>query len=261
MTIDLPPELFPITPNPRKSHIPHQAQSRYHRPWPNRITNLQTSIVVVSILSFCFIALFSLTSDIWTTISNDTNPAYSTDPIDLSFGSSRISKKNDVIIFNEDPVCGREHAKYQYIDIFGQYYTGTNALYHHLKANCDNMTIRFQSKVGKHKMRPSVSDLNNEQLFPQNASDFRRGLHVVLIRDPLTWQMSVCKRPYGIHIKERQTWYRNGQCPRGISEMNGTARFDSTCLVVLESIRMFRNFVNCRKSTYFISFFPIQKRV
>lgn len=139
---------------------------------------------------------------------------------------SNTVNKERVIIFGEDQFCGKG-ISYEYMDIGGQEHSGTNAMWRYLYNNCHEITTHQLSALGKHRPRPSKNNFNREEAFEYgDPESYRRALHVVTIRDPLTWLMGICKREYEIRLdRSSGSWVTNGElCPRGISAKNGAAR-------------------------------------
>ncbi|CAM9240905.1 unnamed protein product [Chrysoparadoxa australica] len=98
----------------------------------------------------------------------------------------------------------------QYIGPAGLYNTGTNLLYELLLRNCHGVgeenrpRPQWQVPWGKHK---PVSWRGNYISLPRyKLQDQTAGLPVVLIKDPLTWLMSMCRNRYEVSF-----WADNGK--------------------------------------------------
>ena len=82
---------------------------------------------------------------------------------------------------------------------------------------------RFKSiwNITKHTANPSMEYLESHHIDPEGPFSHEQ-LHVVIIKDPLTWMKSICKQPYYINPL-RADWFRDVLCPFGLHEYNGTA--------------------------------------
>ena len=80
----------------------------------------------------------------------------------------------------------------------------------------------------KHSPRSSKENFQHEEAFRRygkNGTDtFRKALHVVTIKEPLTRLTSICKDTYGIYL-DKTPWFGGKLCPQDIFARNGTARF------------------------------------
>ena len=75
-------------------------------------------------------------------------------------------------------------------------------------------------------MIPSESDFQDKELFHVNPSHrfgYRDGLHIIIIKDPLTWFKSICKASYLIFFGNMK-WAKHKLCPQNISSLNGSIR-------------------------------------
>ena len=141
---------------------------------------------------------------------------------------NNLSNKDEVVVFGEDRFCG-DQISYDSLDISGQIHTGTNAVFMYLQDHCSGVPMWWKPNTGnKHSPRPSKENFQHEEAFRRygkNGTDtFRKALHVVTIKEPLTWLMSICKGTYGIHL-DKTPWFGSKLCPQGISAKNGTMRF------------------------------------
>eukprot|EP01083_Nonionella_stella_P015285 42767_1 len=147
-----------------------------------------------------------------------------------------------------DQYCNTSH---EYIYINGLENTGTNLLNFLIRNNCFHAKYLNESSFkkstyfhrllyvknsSKHEMMASIGNfkLDSLQINPWNR--YLKGLHVVIIKDPLTWFKSICKHSYGVRFMRNAFYKSNISCPTNISGFNGTASMNIWRHSVFESI-------------------------
>lgn len=99
----------------------------------------------------------------------------------------------------------------RWIGVSGLFNTGTNLLYKLLEMNCElpdsklGKPVRWQVPWGKHSYAHTSRNHTAPYYEHLNKDD---GLAIVIVRDPFTWSLSMCKNPYIVKWK-----YTEENCP------------------------------------------------
>lgn len=98
----------------------------------------------------------------------------------------------------------------------GNDYSGTRGKY------SDFVQPTWRPRFNKHNMNPTNGhDLTYILNEIKDGEDMFSSLTVVVIKDPLTWFMSVCKASYGVRFNhyKRNTKKNDDNCPTGLSKI------------------------------------------
>eukprot|EP01084_Bolivina_argentea_P123555 218957_1 len=188
---------------------------------------------------------------------------------------------NSIFIWNANKYCTK-HAisKYQmeYIKVHGLYDTGTNALFSLLFQNCYGLKLSFD--VFKHINYSYYTHIRNETLTNKNKNmtyfktvswgkykhdmiksqnnlhskdnktieEYIHSLHVILIKDPLTWFKSICKMSYGIYfLRHNWNWKnRNIECLKSFY----STHFNNTNSILLFHKNVFLSIIDLWNAYY-----------
>eukprot|EP01083_Nonionella_stella_P018805 52291_1 len=216
---------------------------------------LLLSLYLVIIIFDSSIFDFPSSNDIQLSFFNGTELDDFKNPYDVSLSQSNASKP--IPMYGEDQYCNPiqkqlHNYSYKTAVIMGLYNTGTNVIFDLLSSNCWGLNTRsnfhrhvhsrrefahtikpemqsqfrrfyFKSiwNISKHQSSPSAQFFNDTAIDYHGAFTHEQ-LHIVMIKDPLTWIKSICKQSYYI-LPVRDKWYYHELCPYNISANNGTA--------------------------------------